>query len=213
MDSGQLRILRRIGAVRKQLGSALSKEGGSVWGGLNVGDKLTAAGGMAVTGGMKVSGQIRAAGAFSAGNGRLVVPSDGAGTLKLTGAVEAGGRLVVPLGSGEDVSIDGKKVWHAGNASQTGVTLFSGSVSTAQTITLTQGFGSFRFLGITLNRASSTSNKMTVLMPVTALSGTTAWVSFYNGTHYYVRISDASGNIGISTVGADTCVTRIAGFN
>ncbi len=213
MDSEQLRVFRRISAVKKQLGTALSSEGGSVSGGLDVKDKLTAAGGMAVTGGMKVSGQIRAAGAFSAGNGRLVVPSDGAGTLKLTGAVEAGGRLVVPADSASDITIDGHRIWHAGNASQTGVTLFSGSVSTAQNITLTQSFGSFRFLGITLNRASSTSNKMTIMMPVNALSGTTAWVSFYNGTHYYVRIGDASGNIGILTVGADTCVTRIAGFN
>lgn len=115
MDSEQLRVLRRIGAVKKQLGSALSSEGGNVSGGLDVKDKLTAAGGMAVTGGMKVSGQIRAAGAFSAGNGRLVVPSDGAGTLKLTGAVEAGGRLVVPADSASDITIDGHRIWHTGS--------------------------------------------------------------------------------------------------
>ncbi len=191
MDSEQLRLLRRIGAVRKQLGTALSLTGGSVSGGLDVKQKLTAAGGMAVTGGIKVSGQIRTAGALSAGNGRLVVSSD----------------------SGEDVSIDGKKVWHAGNASQAGVTLFAGSVSSVQTVTLTQSFKGFRFVGITLNRASATSHKMTVLMPAVALNGTNAWVSFYNGSYYYVRLSDSNGNLGISTVGADTCLTRIAGFN
>lgn len=113
MDSEKLRLLRRIGAVGKE---ALKSTGGRVTGGLEVAEKLTAAGGMAVDGGMNVSGLFKAAGAFTAGGGRLVVPADGAGVMKLKGALEAGGgRLRVPADSAGDITIDGHSIWHTGS--------------------------------------------------------------------------------------------------
>ncbi len=151
MDSEQLRILRRFEAVKKQLGNALKAEGGKVSGDLEVTEQLRAAGGMKVDGGMKVTGRFSTAGTFSAGNGRLVVPAGSTGALKLIGALEAGGgRLVLPSNSAQDMTLDGEKIWDAGNmAAEDGTWTPVLTGSTGGSCTMDRQAGEYQIIGNT----------------------------------------------------------------